>query len=461
MREVPFRIDDPEMIPTARYHDEEFYQAELDHLWPRVWQMACRLEQIPNVGDWVEYSNVGKSVIVVRTKDGIRAFHNHCRHRGVPVAGGDGKSHGNCAKTGFICPFHGWRYNMEGKNTFVYASHMFSDEVLNPDALNLIPCRAEIWGGAVFINHDEDAPSFRETMGPLADRMEEQGLSELRAEWWYGTVLPANWKLAMEAFQESYHVLRTHPQLHHAAPDYWNSRFGKNTGGLGATEGRGTTVRDMIKSLVDNYESLSTGMAGLVHQKEVDIGRSLQDIELPEGPEEAIGAWFHRFRAELTEQLRARGEDIPDLNETAERHAPNALDFIFPHYFLLFPLTTATAYRIRPLGPESCYYEIWSLTHYPKGEEPEPLMAPIDLPHDSKDFPLIPQQDYANIPLQQAGTHSTGFEYMRLAKDVEGLISNYQRVIDGYLAGVADDKLAAATRKLSGNFDGPILDLEL
>ncbi len=85
-RDFPFPVTDPERIPTPRYFDEGFYKAEVEHLWPHVWQMACRLEQIENVGDWVEYSNLGKSVIVVRTKDGVKAFHNACRHRGVPLA---------------------------------------------------------------------------------------------------------------------------------------------------------------------------------------------------------------------------------------------------------------------------------------------------------------------------------------------------------------------------------------
>ena len=83
----------------------------------------------------------------------------------------------------------------------------------------------------------------------------------------------------------------------------------------------------------------------------------------------------------------------------------------------------------------------------------------IVLPFDSDEFPPIPQQDYSNIPIQQKGMHAEGFEYMRLAKDIEGLISNYQRIIDGYLGGVDKDKLAKATHCLGGNFDGKILDL--
>jgi len=65
---VPFQITDPERIPAPRYFDEEFYKLECERLWPHVWQMACRLEQIPTVGDWTEYKILDKSVIVVRTK---------------------------------------------------------------------------------------------------------------------------------------------------------------------------------------------------------------------------------------------------------------------------------------------------------------------------------------------------------------------------------------------------------
>jgi Ring hydroxylating alpha subunit (catalytic domain) len=120
-----------------------------------------------------------------------------------------------------------------------------------------------------------------------------------------------------------------------------------------------------------------------------------------------------------------------------------------------------SSYRIRPLGPESCLFEIWSLTHAEPGKEPEVPMEPTVLPYNSPDFPQIPRQDYSNIPLQQQGMHAGGFEFMRLSKDIEGMISNYQRIVDGYLAGVAPDKLAKATQMLGGNFDGKIFDLGL
>ncbi len=456
--QIPFQVTDPERIPVQRYYDEEFYQLECERLWPRVWQMACRLEQIPNVGDWIEYSNIGKSVIVVRTKEGVKAFHNVCRHRGVMLAQ---EGHGNCKHEGFTCPFHGWRWNMDGENTFVYGRHLFSEGLLDKDDLALKPCRVELWGGCAFINFDDNAPSLRECLGPVADRLEAHGASNLRAEWWYATVLPANWKVAMEAFMEGYHVMKTHPQLHRATPTLYNSMYGGESNPSGGLANLNQTTRQNIQAQFKHFELLSEGMAGMMHAKEVEIARQLLDVELPENPAEGVPMWFGIVQDQITKQLRARGEPVPDLNAVAVSDPVHAVEFLFPHYFLLPFFTAMSSYRIRPLGPESCLFEIWSLAPFAEGEEPEVPMAPTVLPYDSKEFPPIPQQDYSNIPAQQKGLHGGGFEFMRLSKEVEGLVSNYQRIIDGYLAGVEPSKLASANQKLGGNFDGKILDLGL
>ena len=456
-RPVPFTIENPERIPTPRYFDAEFYALETERLWPHVWQMACRLEQIAEIGDWVEYTNLGKSVIVVRTRDGVKAFHNACRHRGVPFVNEGG--HGNCKTPGFICPFHGWHWNLEGKNTFVYGRHMFSEDQLDPADLALRVCRVETWGGCAFINFDDDAPSFRDTIGPVADRLEAHGVGNMRAEWWYQTVLPANWKVAMEAFMEGYHVMRTHPQLQQAAPMLYNAMYGMDTGGIGVPINPNLSVRDNIKAQIKHLGLLSEGMSGMVHEKEVAIARQLADVELPEDPQQAVMMWYGILNHQITEQLRARGENVPDLNAVAVSDPINAVEFLFPNTFLLPMFSSVSAYRIRPLGPESCMFELWSLTHVAEGAEHETVMEPRVLPYDSHDFPPIPRQDYANIPIQQKGLHAIGFDFMRLSKDIEGLISNYNRIIDGHLKGVAPDKLAAATNLLGGNFDGKILDL--
>lgn len=164
---IPFRIDNPEQIPAPRYYDEAFYKLERQLLWSRTWQMACRIQEIPDVGDWVEYRIFDKSVIIVRAESGIKAFHNACRHRGMRVARG----RGHCSKNGFVCSFHGWQYNIEGKNTFVYGAEKFSANSLKAAELNLRPCRVETWGGCAFINFDKDATPFIDHIGPTAARL--------------------------------------------------------------------------------------------------------------------------------------------------------------------------------------------------------------------------------------------------------------------------------------------------
>ena len=448
-----FRVTDPERIPAQRYYDEAFFKDECENLWPHVWQMACRLEQIQEIGDWIEYSNLGKSVIVVRTKDGVKAFHNACRHRGVALAEPDG--HGNCKTEGFICPFHGWRWNMEGKNTFVYGKHMFSERQLDGGDLAMKPCRVETDVGCAFINFDDDAPSLRESMGPLLERMDAHHFGQMRAEWWFSTVLPANWKTAMEAFMEGWHVMRTHPQLQVAIPSLYNGMYGvPNAPGIMDPN---VSAHENIRAYYEHMKILNKGMAGQVHEKEVEIMGQMLEVDLPEDPQEAFMVWNGMVNEQITKQLGAKGEPVPDLNKVMASAPLKAVEFLFPHYFVLPIFSNAASYRVRPLGPESCIFELFSLTFHPEGKEPPPVMEPHVVDYRSQEFPEIPRQDYSNIPLQQVGLKAAGFEFMRLAQGVEGLISNYQRLIDGYIARANPDTLASAYRTIGGGFDGPIL----
>ena len=184
---------------------------ECEHFWPHVWQMACRLEEIPEAGDFVEYSNVGKSVIVVRNREGgVNAFHNACRHRGVQLA----QDRGN-VRNGFVCPFHGWCYDISGENMFIYSPDHFREANLDPGELNLQPCRVETWGGMAFINHDDTAPPLRDSLEPFATAMDAFNADQMRIEWSESCLLPVNWRLALGAFLEGYHVRTTHQNSSH------------------------------------------------------------------------------------------------------------------------------------------------------------------------------------------------------------------------------------------------------
>ncbi len=450
---VPFRVTNPELIPAQRYYDEVFFKLENEKLWPHVWQMACRLEEIPNVGDYTEYTILDKSVIIVNTKSGVKAFHNVCRHRGIRLATGPG----NCKTAGFICPFHGWRWNAEGRNTFVFGKQIFSKEVLEQAEIDLKPCRVEFWAGCAFINFDDNASSLAETLGPVQNLLGVRNVDKLKMDWWYATELPTNWKLAMEAFMEGYHTMRTHPQLQTLAPPGMGP-FGDDTGS-GLNNNRQLTSRELVNQSVDFMARIGTGMAGMVHQTEIEVLEKLRDMEVPDDPMGAIMAFYSRAQDEIAKDGYARGAPMFDLPKVSAETPAHDVEFMFPHFFLLPMFAAMSSYRIRPLTPETCLFEIWSLVLRPDGEEYDTPKQPTILPYDSAEFPEIPQQDYSNLPRQQLGLHAGEFTHMRLSKQYEGMISNHQRLIDGYLAGLPLETLAKATNVVNSGYNTPILDI--
>ena len=81
------------------------------------------------------------------------------------------------------------------------------------------------------------------------------------------------------------------------------------------------------------------------------------------------------------------------------------------HIPILLPLYgNASSYRIRPLGPEETLFEVWALTLFPEGEEPESPTTPTPIPFDDPSWPEVLGQDFDNLPKQQVGLHSKGFE---------------------------------------------------
>ncbi|MBI2706067.1 MAG: aromatic ring-hydroxylating dioxygenase subunit alpha [Actinobacteria bacterium] len=429
---VPYAIEIPDRVRKERYFDPGFYELEVERLWPRVWQMACRLEEIPHAGDFVEYEILDQSIVMVRADDtSVRAFQNACRHRGVKVVGGRGNCDG-----GFTCPFHGWCYALDGTNTFVSKARTFSEHNLQPDEINLRTVRCELWGGCAWINLDGDAPPLRQCIEPFATIMDAWKLESMRAEWWCAFRLPVNWKLAEEAFMEQYHVIETHPQLR--IPGRYPPRDGA------------FDPRVFVESELQYLHTMSDGMDGMV----------LRDIELPDDPALARTVWDRTLNDAVTSWHRAEGHDLPDLDELAAQGLNEPMAYCFPHFFVLPMYSSASSYRFRPLGPEETLMEIWSLTRFPEGGEPQPLAPPEPWECDDPRVPPIPTQDFSNLPRQQKGLHAKGFEYMRLSEQIEGHISNYQRVIDGFLAGLSSDELLPALRAVNVNpLDRPVVDV--
>jgi hypothetical protein len=187
----------------------------------------------------------------------------------------------------------------------------------------------------------------------------------------------------------------------------------------------------------------------------------MRDMELPADATAATAVWNETLNREVTRWHRARGEDMPDLEELAANDLNKEFFQCFPHYFLLPMYSSASSYRFRPLGPEETLMEVWSLTRIPEGEATKPI-PPEVWECDDPRVPPIPTQDFSNLPRQQKGLHAAGFEYMRLSEKAEGHISNFHRVIDGFLAGLPHDQLAGGLAEVNVNpLTRPMVDIDL
>ena len=147
-------IGEDNTVPRERYTSPEFAELEFERLWSRVWQVACREEEIAEVGDFCEYLIGDQSILVVRSDPGtVRAFHNTCLHRGTRLADGNGRFPEECIR----CRYHAWRYDLDGKLVEVVDQHEF-DPI--PPGTGLRAVRVERWGGFVWVCLDRSAPPW-------------------------------------------------------------------------------------------------------------------------------------------------------------------------------------------------------------------------------------------------------------------------------------------------------------
>ena len=192
-------------IPAGRYTDPAFFELEQTHIWQKSWLFAAHIDELPSPGSYRRWDNAGQPAVIVHGDDGvIRAFYNTCRHRGAPVVT---EESGRRAR--LTCKYHGWTYTHQGDLVSVRDPEDFSD--LDMSCRGLISIRCEMFGNLIFLNFDKNAPSLLEWLGPIADEWTEFQFDKCRLAARHSFVLDCNWKIAMEANTEVYHVKSIHP----------------------------------------------------------------------------------------------------------------------------------------------------------------------------------------------------------------------------------------------------------
>lgn len=409
-------LSTPMTIGVEAYIGPEYARAEGDKLWAKVWQQVCRVEELPRVGDFLTYDILDDSIIVVRTApDTLRAYHNVCAHRGrrlVDTPPGAHDAHGQ--RKQFVCGFHGWRYDLEGRNTFVPERGDWTCGLTERND-GLAPVRVDTWGGWVWINLDPDCESLRDYLEPAASLLDPFHLENMRYRWRRWLTFDCNWKVAFEAFMETYHVPYTHPEF---------MNFG-NFLGWGRAQGRHSNIGyDAPKGMEENQGKLRIGAgpdaristAQLQNftwenantnttETMVEVANRLAG-ELPADtpPDQVMRYWLDTCRKEDAE----RGVVWPTVDPEIVAKSGTAWQ-IFPNFQIGHALNNMLCYRFRPYGydPDKCIFEAAVFELFPPGAEPETewIYTPVGDPG----WRTVLPQDFDNMAAVQQGMKSRGF----------------------------------------------------
>lgn len=416
------------VITSDRYTSIEFFGREWDRMWAKVWLLLGRTSELAEPGDY-QVEEVGpESILMVRQADSsIRSFYNVCQHRGSRLtfaAGGTTRW--------FVCPYHGWRYDVDGTLVEVQDVEDFST---NPcDELRLAELHTEVFAGFVWVTMHPDPPPLRDFLGPLYDEWSAYQVDD----WTRVTALTANvkcnWKVIQDNFCESYHLPTVHPQLMESHEEnYRHTDFQMSVQGHGrmimpgampsvTQYGEHPPLTDVLRNRLDQWE---LDPSEFEHDA-LAVRGALQKQMRKLGPERG-----HHHYAELRDQ------------QLTDSHHYN----LFPNCSLTFSADGLLMQRMRPhaTDPEQCVFDHWYYAFAPAAEAGGRADAAtnirvdgIGVEHQVFDYGeqpmgIIPDQDIGITQGQQLGMRSRGFTQAVLAGQ-EARVGWFHQVIDDYLA---------------------------
>lgn len=190
-------------LPQQAYLDSAVFDAEVERVLKGGWLPVARSADLPESGDYRAVDLAGTPLVVTRDKDGaLHVLSRVCRHRGMPVIEGAGNV------KGLTCPYHLWRYGLDGR--LASAPAMEQSKVFDRSDCDLPTIAHTEWGGWVFANLDGRASPLAPQLGPLADRLAAIAPERLVTGGVIDLESPWNWKIMVENFLESYHHIGPH-----------------------------------------------------------------------------------------------------------------------------------------------------------------------------------------------------------------------------------------------------------
>jgi Rieske 2Fe-2S family protein len=196
-------LNEARHLPGYFYTSQEMYEVEKERIFFNDWLPIARAEEIEKPGDYMTFRIADEPFIVARDKAGkLNAFMNRCAHRGVAVA----KDSGNAKE--FMCPYHGWLYDLDGK--LIGAPAM--DQAVDWDKKNcrLKPVTLREWAGWVFITFNANPVPWEEWIGPYEKEFGFLQQEKCRLADKIVVEVDCNWKFPLENLMDNYHSAVLH-----------------------------------------------------------------------------------------------------------------------------------------------------------------------------------------------------------------------------------------------------------
>ena len=417
-----------EDVSAERYFSPEWHAREVEYVWRKCWQLACRVEDIPNIGDQLVYDIADDSILVVRTNEQtIKAYVNACLHRGTLLR----TEPGNAKQ--IRCPFHGWTWSLDGKLKVLPGEWDFPQ--VDKGKFCLPEAKVGVWAGFVFINLDPDCEPFEDYLEILPEHFKDFALEDRYKAVHVAKVMPCNWKLGMEAFIEAYHVPVAHPQVVNYYGDS-NTQYDIWPG-----------VRH-VSRMISVQGLPSPSVKGVSDDKVIDDMR--RDVPFYAGKPIKVGEG-ETARSKLAERAREKiGKTVNrDMSQLSDAESLDLIEYLlFPNMVPWGGQSLPIVYRFRPNGndPDSHIMEIMYL--FAKAEDgshpPAAQMKMLEPDQNWVDAPelgsaaMVADQDTDNLMRIQKGLKATRKPGVTLARYQESRIRHFHTTLDEYLGDSTD-----------------------